>query len=254
MAIQALAEYVKANRELAPDYTITVAVGDQFKRDFKVTAENALLFDNRLVVPAPALGSGPQAITVTRSGQGNLYYQAFLRYFSLEEGIQATGNEIRVRRRYFRLEKPAAATKLPKDAPVTSDGYVRSLVRPGQRLTSGDLVEVEVLLESKNDYDHLVFEDMKPAGCEPVDLQSGSRYGGGLCSNMELRDEKVAFFISELPQGKHILTYRVRAEIPGSFHALPLNGYAMYAPEVRCISDEGNFGIEDASGAKSARR
>jgi hypothetical protein len=28
----------------------------------------------------------------------------------------------------------------------------------------------------------------------------------------------------------------------------------MYAPEVRCISDEGNFGIEDALGAKSAGR
>jgi uncharacterized protein YfaS (alpha-2-macroglobulin family) len=200
------------------------------------------------------LGNGPQTVTVTRNGQGNVYYQAFLRYFSLEEGIQATGNEIRVRRRYFRLEKPGAGTKPTTDAPLTEDGYLRSLVRPGQRLTSGDLLEVELLLESKNDYDHLVFEDMKPAGCEPVDLQSGSRYGTGLCSNMELRDEKVAFFISELPQGKHLLTYRVRAEIPGSFHALPLNGYAMYAPEVRCISDEGNFGIEDPAPAKSAQR
>ena len=38
----------------------------------------------------------------------------------------------------------------------------------------------------------------------------------------------------------------VRAEIPGMFHALPTDGYAMYAPELRAISDEGHFGIEDA--------
>lgn len=253
LAVQALAEYVRLHKELAPDYTVTVAVGPQFKREFKVTAENALLFDNRMVIPAPALGNGPQTITITREGKGNLYYQAFLRYFSLEEGIQAAGNEIRVRRRYFRLEKPAAGANLPKDAPVTQDGYLRSLIRPGQRLTSGDLVEVELLIESKNDYEYLVFEDMKPAGCEPVDLQSGTRYGNGLCSNMELRDEKVAFFVTRLPQGKRILTYRVRAEIPGAFHALPLNGYAMYAPEIRCISDEGSFGIEDAAPRSAAR-
>src|SRR5207245_2756328 len=106
---------------------------------------------------------------------------------------------------------------------------------------------VELLLESKNSYDYLVFEDMKPAGCEPVDLRSGTRYGGGLCSNMELRDEKVAFFVTSLPQGKRMITYRLRAEIPGSFHVLPLNGYAMYAPDVRCISDEGSLGIDDAA-------
>ena len=76
--------------------------------------------------------------------------------------------------------------------------------------------------------------------------RSGGRYGE-LCSNMELRDEKVAFFITSLPQGKRMITYRLRAEIPGSFHVLPLNAYAMYAPDVRCISDEGSLGIDDAA-------
>jgi uncharacterized protein YfaS (alpha-2-macroglobulin family) len=106
-------------------------------------------------------------------------------------------------------------------------------------------MEVELLIESKNTYEHLVFEDMKPAGCEPVEVRSGARFGNGLCSNVELRDDRVAFFITRLPQGKRLLSYRMRAETPGAFHALPLIGYAMYAPRVRCISDEGNLQIQD---------
>ena len=40
-------------------------------------------------------------------------------------------------------------------------------------LKSGDLVEVELEIDSKNDYEYLIFEDMKAAGFEPVELRSG---------------------------------------------------------------------------------
>ena len=97
---------------------------------------------------------------------------------------------------------------------------------------------MELVLDAKNDYEYVVFEDMKPAGFEPVEVRSGEGEGAGVSSHMELRDEKVAFFIGDLPQGTRAVRYRVRAEIPGAFHGLPTNGYAMYAPDVRCLSDE----------------
>ena len=39
--------------------------------------------------------------------------------------------------------------------------------------------------------------------------------------------------------------HRMRVEIPGRWHALPTNGYAMYAPEVRAISDEQRMNVQD---------
>jgi uncharacterized protein YfaS (alpha-2-macroglobulin family) len=54
----------------------------------------------------------------------------------------------------------------------------------------------------------------------------------------ELRDRKVAMFASRLPQGVWEIRYTLRAEVPGSFHALPLMGQAMYVPEIRANSDE----------------
>jgi hypothetical protein len=91
---------------------------------------------------------------------------------------------------------------------------------------------------SDNDYTYIVFEDMKPAGCEPVALRSGGERQEGFWSHMELRDEKVEFFVADLRRGEHLLRYRLRAEVPGVFHALPSSVQAMYAPELRGTGDE----------------
>jgi uncharacterized protein YfaS (alpha-2-macroglobulin family) len=111
-------------------------------------------------------------------------------------------------------------------------------------LTSGDLVEVELVIESKNDYEYLIFEDHKAAGFEPVTLTSGYA-GDRINSYREFRDEKVAVFVRALPRGKHSISYRMRAEIPGKFSALPTVAEAMYAPELRANSDEIKLKIVD---------
>ena len=54
----------------------------------------------------------------------------------------------------------------------------------------------------------------------------------------ELRDRKVALFLDKLPEGLWEIRYDLRAEVPGQFHALPVVGYAMYVPEIRCNAAE----------------
>ncbi len=44
------------------------------------------------------------------------------------------------------------------------------------------------MIDSKNDYEYLIFEDMKAAGFEPVEVQSGYN-GNDLHAYMELRDK-----------------------------------------------------------------
>ncbi len=105
-------------------------------------------------------------------------------------------------------------------------------------LNVGDIVEVELTIESDDDYEYVAFEDLKPAGCEAVQLRSGYTWGNGLRASVELRDNRVEFFVSSLHKGKHVLKYKLRAETPGWFHALPARGFAMYAPEIHAQSDE----------------
>ena len=61
-------------------------------------------------------------------------------------------------------------------------------------------------------------------------------YYGGLSAYMEVRDKKTAFFVSRLKQGVHSITYKLRAEVPGTFNAVPTSGFAMYIPEIRGLS------------------
>jgi uncharacterized protein YfaS (alpha-2-macroglobulin family) len=55
----------------------------------------------------------------------------------------------------------------------------------------------------------------------------------------------VAHFLCSLPQGTQVLTYQLRAEIPGTFRVLPHRAYAMYAPRIKAISDSATMGIID---------
>ena len=260
--VYTLADYVVKNRELDVDYVVKVNLNGKLARTYRVTKENALWFDNRFITGDVFLNNGENTLTIEKSGVGKLYWNAYSEYFSLEEPIKSSGNELEVARRFFKLtRKTADAEKASEPAATagvaarriapfprpleTQQEYTRTPIKDEATVQSGDLIEVELVVNARNDYEYLIFEDMKAAGFEPVDLRSGASYGDGLSSNVELRDEKVAFFVDRLPQGRRVLRYRVRAQVPGQFHALPTNGYAMYAPEVRAISDETRVGVQD---------
>jgi uncharacterized protein YfaS (alpha-2-macroglobulin family) len=153
-----------------------------------------------------------------------------------------------VERRYYKIAKADKASTV-----AGADGNAvrqkgkdtqRPELKSGAPVKSGDEIEVELILESKNDYEYLLLADPKPAGMESMELTSGWTYDG-LSAYQEFRDEKVAFFLQSLPQGRHTLRYRVRAEVPGKFSALPASAEAMYAPELRGNAAEWKAVITD---------
>jgi uncharacterized protein YfaS (alpha-2-macroglobulin family) len=258
--VAALLSYVKATKELNPNFTVTVDVDGKVTKSFHVDGSNALIFDNRFLVGDEILSSGGQKLNIHISGSGSLYWNSYLNYFDMSDPIKGHASAISVERKYYKIVPRIAGGKRSRQAktdpvpdPVRVTNTDRIPLADGDSLTSGDVIEVELSLKSDNDYSYVVFEDMKPAGCEAVETRSGVAYGDGLCSNFELRDEKVAFFLDTLPQGTRRITYKLRAEIPGTFHALPTNGYAMYAPDIRATSDEWRVSIADAPVVRRGR-
>lgn len=195
-----------------------------------------------------AVATGEHVIEIRRAGQGPVYYNAYLSYFTMEDFITKTGLEIKTERAYYRLQRVDKTIKVAGTRGQALDQkvekYQRLPLKNLDTLKSGELVEVELVIQSKNDYEYIVFEDMKAAGFEPVEVRSGYTRNG-LGAYMELRDEKAVFFVRCLPRGKHSIAYRLRAEIPGRFSALPTRAYGMYAPELRANSDEIKLKIED---------
>ena len=233
IAVYALADYVRQTRELAPELNVKVFVNGKVVKDVQITKDNALSFDSSVTLNDAALLPGKNTIRIVKEGKGNLYYSAYLQYYTKEEDLTSASNELSVKRTYTKVE-------------LQPDGsHKRTLLSSRSPVVSGDRIEVKLDIEAKNHYEYLIFEDLKPSGCEAVALRSGQSYGDGFCSNMELRDEKVVFFVDKLTQGKHTLSYMLRAEIPGSFHTMPTNAYAMYVPEIRCTSDEWRVDISD---------
>jgi uncharacterized protein YfaS (alpha-2-macroglobulin family) len=248
VCIEAMADYMIASGEDKPDLSIEVWLDGKRWKEVKVNSENLFTFDNQFALFGDAVETGKHTLQIKRKGTGPVYFNAYLTNFTLEDFITKAGLEVKVNRKYYKLTpvdqkiKVQGARGQALDQKV--EKYQRTELANHAELKSGDLVEVELEIDSKNDYEYLVFEDPKAAGFEAVLTQSGYN-PNDLGAYMELRDERVCFFVRALPRGKSSVAYRLRAEIPGKFSALPTRASAMYAPELKGNSDEIKLAIKD---------
>jgi uncharacterized protein YfaS (alpha-2-macroglobulin family) len=274
ITVLALDQYLHASGELASEGSYEISANGTAIATQSVKPSDILRAPSRWSIPAAAIRDGVNEIRIHRThGTGSLYFAAEARFFSLEEPIKAAGNEIFVRRDYYHMVGHPTLLK--------GHVYDRVPLRDGETIASGERVEVVVTVETKNDYEYLLFEDLKPAGLEAVEIRSGEPLfahelkSGAVTRKFvdtkqptavkpsviqrnasvdstgrtewlyqELRDRKVAMFASRLPQGVWEIRYTLRAEVPGSFHALPLMGQAMYVPEIRANSDEVRINVK----------
>lgn len=249
VCIEAMSDYLKTSGEDRPDMTLEVFVDGKKQKEVKIDSANLFTFDNKLVLEGAAVSDGAHEVEIRKKGEGPVYFNAYLTNFSMEDFITKAGLEVKVNRKYYKLERD-------KDASVKTRGgrgqaadqkvekYKRIELKSGATLKSGDLVEVELEIDSKNDYEYLLFEDPRAAGFEPMAVRSGYS-GNDMGAYMEVRDDRVCFFARTLARGKHSVSYRMRAEIPGSFSALPAKASAMYAPELKGNSDEIKVAVVD---------
>lgn len=248
VCVEAFADYLRASGETAPDMVVEIWLDGEKVQEAQITPENLFSFNNAFVLAGEAVKEGKHELEIRRRGQGPVYFNAYLTNFTLEDPIDKAGLEVKVARKYYLLKPVDTTTKVRGDRGQALDQrvekYERQELKDLATLTSGQMVEIELEIESKNDYEYLIFEDMKPAGFEPVEVRSGY-VTTGLPAYMELRDNRVAFFVRSLARGKHSVSYRMRAEIPGKFSALPARAYAMYAPELKGNSREIKLVVED---------
>ncbi len=120
---------------------------------------------------------------------------------------------------------------------TTSDGTRRALPERGPRtvFSRGDTVLCTITLKAPKDSRFVVVEDPLPAGWTVLSSteESPSLVLSDLWSPMEVRDDRVAFFLERLPKGTHTLSYLLRPDLDGVAHALPTSAYGMYDPDER---------------------
>jgi uncharacterized protein YfaS (alpha-2-macroglobulin family) len=248
VVIEAFADYIRASGEDEPDMTVEVWLDGKKKQEVRINKDNLFSFKNKFVLVGDEVADGEHEVELRRSGKGPVYFNTYLTNFTLEDHITKAGLEVKVNRKYFKLVPVEKTTKVAGSRGQALDQRVEKYERVElenlSEVVSGDLVEIEMTVDSKNDYEYIVIEDMKAAGFEPVQLTSG--YGNNeMGAYMEMRDNRVCFFCRRLMRGTHSVSYRMRAEIPGKFSALPTKIHAMYAPELKGNSDEIKLKITD---------
>ncbi|MEQ9412005.1 MAG: MG2 domain-containing protein [Fuerstiella sp.] len=249
LVVESFADYLAATGEDKPDMTVEVLVDGTLQKKVRITAENLFSFDNVMLLQGDAVKTGAHQVELRRAGSGPLYFNAYLTNFTKEDPITAAGLEVKVQRRFFRLERDDQEVSVQGDrGQVVSQQTAKYKRIPLDNLAgvpSGQLIEVELIVESKNDYEYLMLEDRKPSGFEPDDQRSGYIFEG-LRAYRELRDDRVSFFLSDLARGRHSVSYRLRAETPSrKVSALPAKIEGMYAPELVGNSNEFKLHVID---------
>lgn len=171
-----------------------------------------------LAVPASTLiGAAGRPLAFTANGP--LYYRARLRYARRELPVVPVESGMFLRR---------AARLLDPEEGVSSDGSYRA----------GEMVQVDLDLATASPRSGVVIESPLPAGFEPADadLKLGGAWLRGIektapATRRELREDRVLYFVDELPAGVIHLRYVARAVTAGTFVLPPARAEEMYAPE-----------------------
>jgi len=266
IVVLALNDYLRASGELKTDVEYELLVNGTPIAKRKISGADVFAAPSRFAIDPKLVRDRNEVRIKCTPARGasapSLYFAAEAKFFSTEEPVTPAGNEIFVKREYYKLV----------GRPTLLKGYVyeREPLRDGDHVKSGERVETVITIEGKNNYEYLIFEDLKPAGLEAVEVRSGEplfarELKSGAVTNseirtphsaldqtgrtrwihQELRDRKIALFVDKLPEGVWQLRYDLRAEVPGRFHALPVLGYAMYVPEIRCNGAELRIQVVD---------
>ncbi|MBC8094264.1 MAG: LysM peptidoglycan-binding domain-containing protein, partial [Akkermansiaceae bacterium] len=165
IVVLAMNDYLRASGELKADTDYELIVNGTSIAKKKISSADVFNSPSRFAIDSKLIREN-NAIQIRRtSGSGSLYFAVEGKFFSTEEPIAAAGSEIFVKREYFKLVgRPTLLKGLVYDKEPLQDG---------DSVASGERVETVLTIEAKNNYEYLLFEDLKPAGLEAVEIRSG---------------------------------------------------------------------------------
>ena len=166
ITVLAMNDYLRVSGELKPDVEYQLIVNGTTIAKKELSGADVFNAPSRYTIDPKLIRDGDNKIQIKRKhGDTPIYFAAEATYFSLEEPIPPAGNEIFVKREYYKLV----------GRPTLFKGYIydQAPLKDGDSVSSGERIETVITIEAKNNYEYLVFEDLKPAGIEAVQIRSG---------------------------------------------------------------------------------
>lgn len=228
--IQAIAVYVRQYPLPQAQYSASVELNGKLLQRVTLGPQSLTQPEVLIKVNPTELHTGTNQLVIRRDGAGELWYTcAFRQVLGGPEALAVpqTGSGIAVTREYHRI-KPGHL--LPQERMT-----LQPEPKARTRFQSGEIIEVKLRVSTNvQGYQQLVLEDPVPAGCEIMDRGDVDREDwDNWWTDMVVRDDRICFFLRDLKPGISVLTYHLRAQIPGQYNVLPSDLYVMYRPEIR---------------------
>ncbi len=152
----------------------------------------------------------------TATGYGGVYWQ----YFEELDAITSTSEELPLR-----IKKAVFVKK------ITENGEELIPVSKSSPIKIGDLLTVRLEIVSSYDMEFIHLKDLRASGLEPIDVLSQYKWQDGLGYYQSTKDVATHFFFDNLPKGKYVFEYNLRANNLGDFSNGITTIQSMYAPE-----------------------
>ena len=158
---------------------------------------------------------------------GKVYYTANWRMRVNDASVKngSTGQGLSVTRQYYRLRprrlENGELRLLPSGSPVTW-------------VNAGETVRAVVKIQSDREREYMMLEDPLPSGFEVLERASDGVDPWDWYywfSGIDIRDDRIVYFMRTLGKGENVLEYTLRAEAPGRATALPAVLSNMYDPD-----------------------
>ncbi len=219
--ITALTDYAATTENSQPPATLLLAVNNSPQETISLPADNTPL---TISYPYTKLKTGKNILQITAPQQQpfSCYLSTTLSYTANEKVTAPHGLELKVQRNYYKLTPEKKVITLPDglggEKQQLSYSYVKTRLNIGDSIKAGDLIESELIVTSKNDYEYIILKDQKPACLEPLETRSGFKYNTtGYYA--EYRDRTVDYYVESMPRGTHTFNYRGSVIFDGIFTA-----------------------------------
>jgi alpha-2-macroglobulin len=227
-AVTALADYVAATGETGASYTARLSLNNAEVATYRVEAGKIVSGKQLLTIPANSLSKSSNNLKLVKDGNGAAYLSATLDYIVPPEASQSSPG-LKLERSMYRITSVKSNNTWHREY---------TPLKPGEPVAPGDDIEVRLTVENSKSLEYVIIEDRLPAGFESRETDRDPRFMDESAffnwySHRERRDEKMAFFISELPAGRHEFRHVIYPELEGKIMALPAAVWPMYQPQLR---------------------
>ncbi|MEO7719669.1 MAG: MG2 domain-containing protein, partial [Capsulimonas sp.] len=253
-AIGALTAYLGQAHEMQPAFDATILVNGAPLSPMRFDRASVEQPDRVIEIPATQLRAGDNDITLTKNGPGRLYYSLELRQQIAQASPRPEpGFWHRVNDRLFHPERALL--------PPADSGYriKRVLLRTTTRRNflwedtvparetnyrREDTMLVRLIIDSTRAGSHLIVEEPIPAGCTISEVSGDQAESwDNWWDYTDVRDNRIVFFIGDLPRGRHEIDYRLRASSPGRYDVMPTSITGTFDPTLRALGNSSRIEV-----------